>query len=76
MITTDGMENASREFTKESVKKMVEHQQQKYSWEFLFVGAPYRVLLAIPLQKGNIRYNMARVDYQTHGRTEKGGTME
>lgn len=39
MITTDGMENASREFTKESVKKMVEHQQQKYSWEFLFIGA-------------------------------------
>lgn len=39
MITTDGMENASREFSKSKVKEMIEHQQDKYSWMFMFIGA-------------------------------------
>lgn len=39
VITTDGRENASREFTKKSVKEMIEHQQSKYSWTFVFLGA-------------------------------------
>ncbi|MEH7225636.1 hypothetical protein V7112_17645 [Bacillus sp. JJ1566] len=39
VITTDGMENASREFTSEKIKKMVQHQKEKYGWEFMFLGA-------------------------------------
>ena len=39
VITTDGMENASREYSALQVKNMVEHQKTKYSWEFLFLGA-------------------------------------
>jgi uncharacterized protein YegL len=39
VITTDGMENASREYTYEKVKRMIEHQKEKYSWEFIFMGA-------------------------------------
>ena len=39
VITTDGMENSSREYSYERVKQMVERQQEKYSWEFLFLGA-------------------------------------
>lgn len=39
VITTDGMENASRRYTYEKVKKMVEHEKEKYGWEFLFLGA-------------------------------------
>jgi len=39
VITTDGMENASREFTQEKVRSMIEHQKSKYGWEFLFLGA-------------------------------------
>lgn len=39
VITTDGMENASREFTYEKVRKMIEHQKNKYGWEFIFLGA-------------------------------------
>ena len=39
VITTDGMENASREYTYERVRKMIEHEQEKYGWEFLFLGA-------------------------------------
>lgn len=39
VITTDGMENASREFTYEKVKELIRHQQEKYSWQFIFLGA-------------------------------------
>ena len=39
VITTDGMENASRRYTYEKVRSMIEHQKQKYGWEFLFLGA-------------------------------------
>lgn len=39
IITTDGMENASRRYTAPHVKKMVKRQQEKYGWEFLFLGA-------------------------------------
>jgi uncharacterized protein YegL len=38
-ITTDGMENASREFTYEKINEMIKHQREKYSWEFIFMGA-------------------------------------
>ena len=39
VITTDGMENASREFSEEKVRRMIEHQKSKYGWEFIFLGA-------------------------------------
>ena len=39
IITTDGMENSSREYSYNKVKKMVERQKEKYNWEFIFLGA-------------------------------------
>ena len=39
VITTDGMENASRRYDSDKVKKMIERQKEKYGWEFLFLGA-------------------------------------
>lgn len=39
VITTDGFENASKEFTKDTIKNMITHQQEKYSWTFIFLGA-------------------------------------
>jgi len=39
VITTDGMENSSRRYTYGKVQKMVEHEREKYGWEFLFLGA-------------------------------------
>lgn len=39
IITTDGMENASAEYSYHTVKKMVEKQQEKEGWEFIFIGA-------------------------------------
>ena len=39
VIITDGMENASREFTYNKVQELILHQQSKYDWEFIFLGA-------------------------------------
>lgn len=39
VITTDGMENASRMYTYEKVRSMIERQKTRYHWEFLFLGA-------------------------------------
>lgn len=39
IITTDGMENASREYGYDKVREMVERQKEKYGWEFIFLGA-------------------------------------
>ena len=39
IITTDGMENASRRYDYDRVRTMVERQKEKYNWEFLFLGA-------------------------------------
>ena len=39
VITTDGMENASHIYASDEVKQMVERQQEKYGWEFLFLAA-------------------------------------
>ena len=38
-ITTDGMENASRIYSSDKVKKMIERQKEKHGWEFIFIGA-------------------------------------
>jgi hypothetical protein len=38
-VQTDGLENASREFTREQVFTMIRHQEEKYSWQFVFLAA-------------------------------------
>lgn len=39
VIVTDGMENDSRQYSLGQVRKMVERQQQRFGWEFIFLGA-------------------------------------
>ena len=39
VITTDGMENASREYNYDKIKHLIEQQKQKHGWEFIFLGA-------------------------------------
>jgi len=39
VITTDGMENASHEYSYEKVKSQIERKKSKYGWEFIFLGA-------------------------------------
>lgn len=38
-ILTDGQENASKDYTRERIGQMIEHQRTVYSWEFLFLAA-------------------------------------
>lgn len=37
VIVTDGMENASQEFSAKDIKEMMDHQKEKYSWQFIFI---------------------------------------
>lgn len=39
VVMTDGLENSSKEFTREQIKARIEEQQQKYNWHFTFLGA-------------------------------------
>jgi len=39
VITTDGLENASHEYSYEKIKRMIERQKERYGWEFIFLGA-------------------------------------
>ena len=39
VIITDGAENSSRECSSQKVKAMIEHEREKYGWEFVFLGA-------------------------------------
>ena len=39
VIITDGYENASKKFEGRQIKRMIEHEKEKYGWEFLFIGA-------------------------------------
>lgn len=39
VITTDGMENASHNYSIKKIKRMIEDKKKKHSWEFLFIGA-------------------------------------
>ena len=38
VINTDGLENASREYTRADIRGLV-HEQERYGWEFMFLGA-------------------------------------
>lgn len=39
IITTDGYENASKRYDYEKVRRMIQHEKEKYGWDFLFLGA-------------------------------------
>ena len=39
VITTDGYENSSKEYSYDKVRKMIKNQKDRYEWEFIFLGA-------------------------------------
>ena len=39
VIITDGEENASRHFSSAQIRQMIQHQKERYGWEFIFLGA-------------------------------------
>lgn len=45
-IITDGMENASREYSATRLKEMVQHQEEAYKWQFQYLGANQDAVLA------------------------------
>ena len=88
VITTDGMENASRRYTYAQVQQMVKQQQEKYGWEFLFLGANMDAIEAARTfgirEDRAVRYecdgagtslNFAEVS-QTIGKLRKGKTID
>jgi len=57
MIVTDGAENASQEYTNARVRDMIQHQTQKYQWEFIYLGADERAFQeaqALGVKIGNV----------------------
>lgn len=38
-IMTDGLENASKEFTRGAIRALITQQEQVYNWQFLYLGA-------------------------------------
>lgn len=64
VITTDGHENASREYSYSKVKALVERQKKQYGWEFLFLGANIDAIATA--QRFGIEADRA-VDYHADG---------
>ena len=52
VITTDGEENSSCEYSLEKVKRLLSRMQEKHKWEFLFLGANIDAVTAAGLQSG------------------------
>ena len=66
IITTDGMENSSRQYTYDKVKKMVERQKEKYHWEFIFLGANIDAV-SVADRFGVDRYHAVRYECDSAG---------
>lgn len=65
VITTDGLENASKRYDYMRVKQMIEREQEKYGWEFIFLGAGIDV--AAEASRMGIRANRAAAYRKTEG---------
>lgn len=46
VIQTDGHENYSNRYNRSMIKERIEHQNTKYNWQFLFLGANQDAILA------------------------------
>ncbi len=64
IITTDGMENASRYYSYDRVRHMIERQKKRYGWEFIFLGA--NIDAAAEARRFGIDESMA-ADYHCDG---------
>lgn len=56
VVVTDGMENASKEFTLEQVRAAVEHQRAAYAWQFQFIGADAAAWQGADMGMASARY--------------------
>lgn len=69
VIITDGLENSSREFTRGQVFEMTRHQQEKYSWQFVYIGANQDAMATGPT------LGVASSHSLTYGAANSGGMM-
>lgn len=81
-IMTDGLENASREWTHPAVKALVEQQSTGYGWQFLYLGADQDAIevgaslgvrpeRAMTYSRGNVREAMAATSANVAGYREQ-----
>lgn len=75
VITTDGEENSSHQFTKSQIEKMIKHQTNGHGWKFMFLGAN---MDAVKEAKGiGIDMNYAtNYDYTAKGTSNVYATMD
>lgn len=80
VIMTDGKENASKEYDFDVVKKKIKHQEEKYSWTFVYMGTNLQDLkdanrLGIKMRSvsgsRNITANYSHID--TYAKTLRNG---
>src|SRR5687768_11096713 len=55
-VLTDGYENDSKEYDLPKIRKMIEHQQSKYNWHFVFLAANQDAILEAGKMGMNTRY--------------------
>ena len=58
LIMTDGMENASQQWTWEAIKALITQQREVYDWEFIFLGADIDAIEVASRMGMNPRYAM------------------
>lgn len=68
VIMTDGEENTSRNFDKFQMADKIRHQQEKYNWKFLFLGANQDAIATAA------QYNIPTTQAHTYLATNRGAT--
>ena len=68
-VMTDGMENASREWTHPAIKALVTQQTEAYGWQFMYMGAAQDAI------EVGASLGVARDASVTYGRSKAGAAM-
>jgi hypothetical protein len=66
VVITDGQENASREFRKDQIGKMIREKQEKAGWQFVFLSADLDAI-GDALQHGIYASSVLAHDKDGHG---------
>lgn len=69
VIYTDGVENASKEFTRNRIFEMITHQKEKYNWVFIFLGANQDAIATAA------SFGINKNSTMTYGNTSSGNKM-
>jgi len=89
LISTDGYNNDSKEYTLEQIKEKINHQREKYNWEFVFtaanidafeIGTNMGVSNNVNFTQANTRdvytksFSIATTSYRTKGSVDLGSS--